>query len=64
VNLTHDLRVDITRGDATRDAQRRCASSSRASLRSALVPERSQLARSGVHHTRGSRRSGERESHV
>jgi len=37
LNLKHELRVAITRGDATRDARRRCASSSRASLRSALV---------------------------
>jgi hypothetical protein len=37
LNATHEPRVAITRGDATRDVPRSWASSSRAALRSALV---------------------------
>ncbi|MEY2795870.1 MAG: hypothetical protein RIR10_1586, partial [Planctomycetota bacterium] len=57
----------ITRGDATRDVALRPTSSSRASLRSALVLERSQpasqLARFGVDDAKGRRRSGNRSNH-
>ncbi|MFM1866657.1 MAG: hypothetical protein RL591_65 [Planctomycetota bacterium] len=65
LNPTSLPRVAITRGDATRDAQRHQMSSSRASLRSALVFEHSQpasqLARSRVNHTKSRRRSGDRD---